>query len=128
VITVFYDGKCGLCRREIDHYKRVAPEAVFHWVDITIDAAELEKLGISYADGLRVLHARDSDGKIHRGIDAFILIWQQMPRWRLLARIIALPIIRMVANKAYDGFAVWRFERLNHCQLAVQIKEKKDAR
>jgi predicted DCC family thiol-disulfide oxidoreductase YuxK len=128
VITVFYDGKCGLCRREIDHYRRVAPEAVFLWVDITINAADLEKLGVSYADGLKQLHARDSEGKIHTGVDAFILLWQQMPRWRLLARIIALPIIRTVANKAYNRFAAWRVERLNHCQLAVQIKENKDAR
>lgn len=118
MITVFYDGKCGLCRREIEHYKRVAPDAVFHWVDITIDAAELEKLGISYADGLRVLHARDREGKIHTGVDAFILIWQQMPRWRLLARFIALPVMHTVANNAYHRFAAWRFKRLPHCKIA----------
>ena len=117
MISVFYDGKCGLCRREIQHYKRIAPEGVFDWVDITVDASSLEKLGVAYADGLKLLHAQDAQGKLHVGVDAFILIWQQMPRWRLLAHIIALPIIRTVANKAYNGFAAWRFKRLPHCKI-----------
>ena len=24
--TVFYDGKCGLCSKEIDHYRKIAPQ------------------------------------------------------------------------------------------------------
>jgi predicted DCC family thiol-disulfide oxidoreductase YuxK len=30
MITVFYDGKCGLCRREIEYYKRIALEGIFN--------------------------------------------------------------------------------------------------
>jgi len=55
---VFYDGKCGLCRGEIEYYKRIAPVGVFDWVDITDDASSLEKLGIAYADRLKLLHAQ----------------------------------------------------------------------
>ena len=29
MITVFYDGKCGLCRREIAHYMRIAPAGIY---------------------------------------------------------------------------------------------------
>ena len=25
LVTVFYDGKCGLCSKEINHYKKIAP-------------------------------------------------------------------------------------------------------
>ena len=28
--TVFYDGKCGLCSKEIDHYKKIAPQGEAH--------------------------------------------------------------------------------------------------
>ena len=127
MIRVFYDGKCGLCRREIEHYRRVAPEAVFLWVDITIDSAELEKLGVSYADGLKLLHAEDNQGTLHRGVDAFILIWQQMPRWRILAAFVSLPFIRTIAQSLYSRFAAWRFKRLDHCQFAArpEVKERK---
>merc|ERR1712032_1605565 len=51
--TVFYDGKCGLCSKEIDHYRKIAPKGVFHWQDVTQSAEELEKRGISLADSLR---------------------------------------------------------------------------
>lgn len=123
MIRIFYDGKCGLCRREIDHYKRVAPEGVFEWVDITVDPSVTQQIGISCADGLKLLHAEDSQGKLHVGVDAFLLIWQQIRRWRILAKIVALPIIRPIANITYRAFAAWRFNRLAHCQIALKTDD-----
>ena len=29
LVTVFYDGKCGLCSREINHYKKIAPNGKY---------------------------------------------------------------------------------------------------
>ena len=55
-------------------------EGVFHWQDVTQSAEELEKRGISLAESLRLLHATDSDGKLHIGVDAFLLIWSQLDR------------------------------------------------
>ena len=123
MIRVFYDGKCGLCRREIEHYKRIAPVGVFDWVDITVDASSLEKLSIAYADGLKLLHAQDAQGKLHVGVDAFILIWRQIPRWRVLASIVGAGFIRPVANIAYRAFAAWRFNRLAHSQIAIKAHD-----
>jgi predicted DCC family thiol-disulfide oxidoreductase YuxK len=123
MITVFYDGKCGLCRREIDHYKHIAPQDVFEWVDITVDASAIQKLGISYADGLKLLHAQDAQGKLHVGVDAFILIWRQIPRWQVLAIIVGAGFIRPIANFAYQAFAAWRFNRLAHCQIAIKADD-----
>jgi hypothetical protein len=68
---VTYDGKCGLCHREIEHYKNIAPEFIFNWVDITVDKSALEKSDISYVDGLKLLHAKDEHGDLHVGVDAF---------------------------------------------------------
>jgi predicted DCC family thiol-disulfide oxidoreductase YuxK len=120
MIKVFYDGKCGLCRREIEHYKSIAPQFVFNWVDITVDKSALEKLGINYVDGLKLLHAKDEHGDLQVGVDAFLLIWRQIPRWRILAKIVGFPGIRFMMNLAYKTFAVWRFNRLAHCQIAIK--------
>ena len=68
MLTVYYDGKCGLCRREIEYYKRVAPADRFVWLDIATDPAGLADLDISQADALRRLHARDASGK-------YMLVW-----------------------------------------------------
>ena len=118
MITVFYDGKCGLCRREIAHYKRIAPAGIFSWIDITVDKKALEKIGIRYADGLKLLHATDANGTVHAGVDVFLLIWKNIPRWRIVATLVGSPVIRPLANHTYRMFAAWRFNRLSHCQLA----------
>ena len=111
VITVFYDGRCGLCSREIQHYRRVASAGLFDWCDITTEPERLAREGISQADGLKRLHAKDTHGTLHTGVDAFILIWRQLKHWRVLAALVALPGIRQLAGLAYSAFAAWRFRR-----------------
>lgn len=123
MITVFFDGKCGLCSKEINYYRKIAPDGIFIWQDITKSADDLKASGISLSQGLRLLHAKDIDGKFYVGVDAFILIWKQLKRWRLLAIFVSLPIIKQIINFAYKIFANWRFKRLKHCQLA----EKQDS-
>ena len=98
---------------------RIAPENVFEWIDITIDTSSLERLSLTYVAGLKMLHAVDSHGKIHVGIDAFILIWCQIPHWRFLAKMTRVSFIYPLAKIAYRFFAAWRFNRLAHCQIAI---------
>ena len=120
MITVFYDGKCNLCSKEINYYRKIAPNNIFDWQDITESADGLRKEGLSLAKGLKLLHVKDNKDLMHVGVDAFILIWKQLRRWRLLASFVGLPIIYQIANIAYARFADWRFKRLEHCQLAVK--------
>jgi len=124
MITVFYDGKCGLCSKEINHYRKIAPYGIFNWQDITQSATELNKEGISLAEGLKLLHAKDKTGKLHIGVDAFILIWKQLKRWNLLAFIASLPVINPILKIGYKHFAEWRFNRLSHCQIAANNEVK----
>ena len=119
MITVFYDGKCGLCAREIAHYRRIATPGAFTWVDITELSTPLEALGISLAEGLKILHAQDADGQLHKSVDAFLLIWRQLRYWRMLALMVSLPGIYHLAKLSYRWFASWRFSRLTHCQIAA---------
>lgn len=121
MLTVYYDGKCGLCRREIEYYKRVAPADRFVWLDIATDPAGLADLDISQSEALRRLHARDASGTIFVGVAAFIAIWQGLNYWRYLAMIINLPLLRPLAVFVYDRFADYRFSRLTHCQIAARI-------
>jgi predicted DCC family thiol-disulfide oxidoreductase YuxK len=120
MMTVFYDGACNLCAREIAHYQRIAPPGLVRWDDITQSPAALENEGITLAQGLKQLHVKDAEGKIHVGVDAFIILWKQLPYWRLLGWLVALPVIRHGAGMLYRYFADWRFKRLAHCQRAQQ--------
>ena len=120
MIKVYYDGKCGLCRREIGHYQKIAEPDRFHWVDITEDKRELEKSGLTFDVALRRLHAQDLEGRLYKGVDAFILIWKNLPRWKYLAPLISLPIIKPIADFAYDRFADWRIDRLHAQRCAIE--------
>ncbi|MGA1695897.1 MAG: thiol-disulfide oxidoreductase DCC family protein, partial [Arenicellales bacterium] len=86
MISIFFDGKCSLCRREIRHYQKVAPPDTFRWVDVTSNPLVLEELGISQVQALRALHARTEAGVVSTGVDAFIVLWGALPRWRFRAR------------------------------------------
>lgn len=116
-VTIFYDGKCSLCAKEINHYKRIAPAGTFVYEDITQSENALNASGISLKDGLKWLHAQDDNGKLHIGVDAAILIWSQLKRWKLLAQFISLPMMYSIAGWCYKQFAEWRFKRLTHCQV-----------
>ncbi|MAW33007.1 MAG: thiol-disulfide oxidoreductase [Proteobacteria bacterium] len=117
MIKVFYDGKCNLCAKEIDYYRRIAPAGFFYWQDITESAEELNKDGISTKEGLKFLHVKDNKGKLHVGVAAFVVIWSKLDMWRILARLVSFPLIRQIADWLYGVFAEWRFKRSEHCQV-----------
>lgn len=119
MITVYYDGKCGLCAREIAYYRRIAPSGAFDWRDVAREPDALAARGISQADALRLLHAEDASGRLHIGVDAFVLMWRGLRYWRIVAAIVGAPIIRPIADAIYRRFADWRFQRHPHCRLAA---------
>jgi predicted DCC family thiol-disulfide oxidoreductase YuxK len=120
MITVFYDGKCSLCRREIEHYIKIAQPNIFIWVDISRTPHPFLKLGLTIEEGLKSLHVTDASGNIHKGIYAFVLIWKHLPSyWPFLSKILDSPYVMKVAQKFYTIFAEWRYKRMgyNKCDI-----------
>lgn len=109
--TVFYDGGCQLCRREIAHYQRLDRCANLHWVDITDDAEVMARHGLQYQTAMARFHVLDRQGRWHTGAWGFAEMWLHLPGYRLLARILrnagALPLL----DRAYTLFAGWRARR-----------------
>ena len=124
MIEVFFDGKCGLCSKEIAYYQRIAPSGIFVWMDIATDASPLAAHQISQADALRYLHVRDAAGNWHIGAAAFLVIWQQLRYWRFLALLVGLPIFRQIAAMVYNRFADYRLIKLAIARLPKRIWHK----
>ena len=120
MISVFYDDKCSLCSREIKFYKKIAPKASISWLGISSSSKELKFVKIKRVDALMYLHARDCEGDFYVGVDAFILIWQNLPYFKYLNHVISLPGIYQLANIVYEKFAKYRFKNLRHCQIEFQ--------
>ena len=117
-IKVFYDGKCGLCSKEINYYKKIAPKNTFDWYDIATNQNDLKHINISQYDALMYLHVLDKQSNLKIGVDAFISIWSQLKFWNLLSILIKLPLIYSLAKFTYKIFAGYRFKKLAHCQIA----------
>lgn len=83
-ITVFFDGYCPVCRREVAAYRRLAPAAPILWHDIANAAPTPERDGFDLPAALALLHVRDADGRLRIGLDAHLCLWQHLPGWRLL--------------------------------------------
>ena len=108
---VFYDGSCPLCRREIAHYRRIDAAGGLRWVDAVKQPGMLEKHGLSLPQAMAELHVLDADGCWQRGVDAFLVIWQQLPAYRWLAKLVTALRLRRPLEYFYRHFAAWRYRQ-----------------
>ena len=120
MINVFYDDRCPLCRREIEYYKKQTPDTAIKWLGISQNVNILEKYNISYIDSLKILHAINADKEMVYGVDAFILIWEQLRGWRWLAKFVGLPLVYQMTKGIYKVFAQCRFSKLDHCKIKTK--------
>lgn len=100
---VLYNAACPVCKREIDHYEKLTATQ-----DLSIgyhdlgDHAQLVDWGMTEKDAAQRLHVR-KDGQIYGGVPAFIVLWQEIPQMRWLARVVSLPGVHWVSCMTYDN-------------------------
>ncbi len=82
-----------------------------HWFDITDREDELTALGIDPQLALTELHVRDEQGHIISELAAYILLMRRVPRLKLLAWLIALPVIRPLLAALYHASVLRRLRR-----------------
>lgn len=123
-VAVFYDGGCALCRREIDHYRRVDRAARVHWVDITREHHRLAAVGLDYESAMRRMYVLDEHGQLQSGARAFITLWRALPYYHRLAGLIEVLRLPAVLEWVYVRFARWRYAR--RCRQGACSLEKVD--
>jgi len=97
VPTLYYDGACPVCSREIALYRRQAGAERVCWVDVAQCAPEALGPGLSRETALARLHARRPDGSLVSGAAAFTLLWRALPRWAWLGRLLgARPVLPLL--------------------------------
>jgi predicted DCC family thiol-disulfide oxidoreductase YuxK len=109
--TVFYDGACPLCRREIAHYRRLRGAERVLWIDIARADAPLATYGLSRELAMARLHVRDTAGHWQTGAFGFAELWSHLPGYRWLARTLRLLRLLPLLDRVYASFARWRLRR-----------------
>ena len=105
--TVYFDGACPLCTREIDFYRIQQGGDNMTFVDVSTATDDVDE-DLDRHDAMQRFHVRSSDGRLLSGAAAFAALWVTLPRFRLLGKIVQLPVILQVAEVGYRAFLRFR--------------------
>jgi len=105
--TLYYDSHCPLCDKEVARLRDLSGGELE-----LRDIHTVDESGLPSRDRLlRTLHLRTGDGKLLQGLEANVAAWQHT-RFGFLWRWLQWPLIRVVAGRVYDAWALWRYQRL----------------
>ena len=111
---VYFNNSCSVCRMEINHYKKFNEK--LGWIDVTNNKEAQKETAKSSVELIRRLHV-EQDGKIYQGIDAFLIVWSRLPKYRWLYKLVKTPGIYHASYIAYECLAYILFIK-NKGQLA----------
>lgn len=103
-LTVFYDGACPLCRREIDFYRRRKGAQSLDWVDVSRCAGETVTPGLTKAEAMARFHVKRADGRLASGGLAFAQLWAALPGFRPLGLVLQWPPLAWLTERGYRLF------------------------
>ena len=99
--SVIYNGSCPICSTEVSAYRRHAEAEGLPLAFHDLTTCDLAPYGLSKDDAARRLYVLHQ-GTMTSGVDAFLILWREMPKFRWLSRIVGLPGVRHLARPVYD--------------------------
>ncbi|MBS28135.1 MAG: DUF393 domain-containing protein [Alphaproteobacteria bacterium] len=107
-VTVFFDGACPLCAREIAFYRRRRGGDAIEWFDVSQRDPDAIAPELTRARALGRFHVRTGDGRLVDGGEAFAHLWAALPGFRWLGRVGQRQPFRWCLDRLYDGFLLVR--------------------
>ena len=101
-LTVWHDGGCPLCQREIALMRRLDRRGAILFIDAS-DPASLPSCPIDPAQLLARFHARE-DGVLLSGAAAFAAMWRAIPLLRPLGLAARNPVLLRLLERLYLRF------------------------
>jgi predicted DCC family thiol-disulfide oxidoreductase YuxK len=108
-LTVYFDGACPVCRREIGLIAARTGSDV-DYCDVSAEAILPENLNRQQA--LQRFHVRLPDGRLVSGAEAFVSLWSRVPGLRMFVAVLKPRPVLAVLDLLYSGFLrlrrLWR--------------------
>jgi len=96
-LSVYYDGSCPICAREIDFYQRRRGADALRWVDASQAPSHLFPSGLDRRKALERFHVVDANGVTFSGARAFIEMWAAFPNVARFVRVLRFrPIVSLM--------------------------------
>ncbi len=100
-VTVWYDGACPLCIREIAMMRRLDKSRAIDFVDVAPVGATCP---VDQALLLKRFHAQEAGRPIVSGAAAFAAMWRAIPVLRPLGLLARNRLVLAVLERAYEAF------------------------
>lgn len=104
VLTVYFDGACPVCSREIAAYRRQAGAERCVWVDASSCPESALGAGLSRGTALARFHVRRADGVLVDGMRGFAALWRTLPRFAWAGRVASFGLVARLLDAAYSTF------------------------
>lgn len=104
-LTIFFDGKCILCFREIKHYKKLDKHHLLRTIDISASDFDASAFGLDTEEVNVNMHSIDEDGNIYIGVDTFAQIWSRVYPYSHFSFILKSKTLRPLLKFGYKVFA-----------------------
>ena len=98
--TVLFNGDCEICSKEIFVYQSYGASEGLPIDFKDINNTDLNPFGLTRDETARQLHVL-KNSELFVGVEAFVILWNEMPRYRFLAKIFSLPGVGKVAQFVY---------------------------
>jgi predicted DCC family thiol-disulfide oxidoreductase YuxK len=99
-VTVWFDGACPLCTREIALMRRLDRRGAIHFVDL---ASSESTCPLDRREMLARFHAQE-EGKLVSGAEAFAAMWRVIPILRPLGLLARNRMILRILERSYLAF------------------------
>ena len=103
-ISVYYDGACHLCSREIDIYKNKDKNHKIEFIDISDPNFTLDTDAVSMDDIHKYFHVKTKNNEWLQGVDAFHKIWEELDIFKPLQALSNNQITRPFMDFGYTLF------------------------
>lgn len=124
-LSIFYDGQCPLCVKEMDSLRKLNAEGKLAFIDIEAEGFTQAYPNIDKKEARTILHGLLSDGQYLYGLDVGYEAWRTVAEKQFVTHIFAfsrLPIVKPLANLIYRFFAKYR----NNISLLLTGKSRCD--
>ena len=109
-LTIFFDGGCPLCNREVDFLQSRNKNGYLKFVDIdSLDFSKNQDYEITYKQAMERIHALKSDGSLIKDIEVFQEAYTLIGLGWLYAPT-RLPFLNKFTNYIYNLWARYRLK------------------
>lgn len=110
--TIYFDGACPVCAKEIATYQGWRGAERVEWIDAS--RCSTQELGseLERTQALAKLHVRDANGNLTSGAAAFVVLWSHFPALAWLTPLLSKSVMISFLDRLYVVFLkvrpIWR--------------------